>query len=237
MAIARPAATATQFDPFAAVPPCANAGRANNIAAKTANTALKTRISVRIVFSYEIAVSGWLTLPCKRPHAKRLRNSASSFKFPVCASKTGKLKPETYLVVARDCSGQIYGRKKNKDVGLDECNADVQADKEHWHADRNQGKKNQDHHVTGKHVSVKPDGQRHDSCQVANWFYHQHQCTQRNSYVHRNGAVRRPQKMFEVSDTRMAETMRVVIDESAERASQRHNRNSSRRFETRNNSK
>src|SRR5713101_4873504 len=76
IAMAIPAAAATQLVVPAAPSPWAKAGTAKHRADSAINTLLKVRIMIRIVFlSYEVAASGWLTLTWKRPHAERLKSA------------------------------------------------------------------------------------------------------------------------------------------------------------------
>src|SRR5205823_10100994 len=103
----------------------------------------------------------------------------------------------------------------------------VQAQEKYRNQHRNQRKERQSHHVTGKHICVKTDGERKDAGKVAHHFNQKHERRQR------------PHGADELLDIAMAlnsQPMIVVIDKGQKSTTQRDGRVGGGRFKSGNQS-
>src|ERR1700693_1534449 len=123
-------------------------------------------------------------------------------------------------------SRQIERGQQNENIGLQERHADVQSQKGDRHSDRNQRKEDEGDHISGEHVGIKTDGQRQDPSQMAYQFNRNHERRERG-----HGAG----KVLQVADSSVFESLRLIIEKSAQRASEWHYRHSRRGFEAGNN--
>src|ERR1700730_7011008 len=64
--------------------------------------------------------------------------------------------------------GDVNHSKQHEQVGLNDSDAEVQAEKDHWHAKRYQREEHHRQQVAGKHVGVKTNRERQNTGEVRN---------------------------------------------------------------------
>src|SRR5579884_2337798 len=179
-----PAPIGTQLG---AEPPvdCANAGEAMQSTLSVMKRYCSLRIRISPLLPLKCAVSGWLRLTVLAP--SRSRPALPEW---VANSGHGNLKkgPSTshlwrfawddnlkksMLLRSRFC--QINHGQQHKHIRLNQCDAEVQSQKDDGNRKRDQREEDQCQQIAGKHVRVKADGKRHDARQVRDDLNRKHQ--------------------------------------------------------------
>src|SRR6185437_14513529 len=128
---------------------------------------------------------------------------------------------------------QIYGREQDEYVGLDECNSDMQSDKDDRYRDRDERNENQNDHVTRKHVSVQTNRERQYSGEMADDLQRKHQERKCSASNPMHALHLRACEMRNVLKAGLSEAVCLIVDEHAERAAERDDVASGRGFESR----
>src|SRR5262249_38608010 len=127
-------------------------------------------------------------------------------------------------MLSRNSSRHINSGQQHENVSLQKRDKGMKAKKQDGNSKRHQGNKNQSHKVPRKHVRVQTNRERKHARQMANDLDWDHQGRQNR---HRAG------EMLQVFHSRMFEPLRLIIKESDDRTSQRHDRLSRGRLESR----
>src|SRR5580692_10524210 len=119
-----------------------------------------------------------------------------------------------FLVLDRDCLGQVDQGQEHENVGLDQGDSEVQAEEDDWNSQRHHGEEDQGQQVAGKHVRVKTDGERHDAGEVRDDLDGKEQ---------RSDPPDGPGKVLDVSpETLGADAVPVVVEEGQQGDAEGH---------------
>src|ERR1044071_3031855 len=116
------------------------------------------------------------------------------------------------LVLFTYSHAQIHEREHNENKSLYQRYEQVQAQKSHRNQNRDERKERQSHHVTGKHIGVKTDGERKNASKVAHHFNQKHQWRQR---------PHRADELLDVAMALNAQPVKMIVDKSQKSATQR----------------
>src|SRR5271169_3821374 len=107
------------------------------------------------------------------------------------------------LVLVRHGLAQIHHRQQHKNIGLDQCDADVQPHENYGDSNRDQRKEYESHHVSREHVGKETDVERKNSRQVAAYLDDEYQ---------RRQPPHRTQEVLDVSRAIGTDTTVVIVN-------------------------
>src|SRR5215813_7637137 len=178
------------------------------MATSITTTVMKTNIIVlRMFLSYELASSGWLT--------SALGDGALTL----------EAKLESVLLMGHGPL-QVNRCQQRENISLQECDKQVKHEKDDRDDHRNQREERARHGVTGKHICVKSDAQRHHAREMADDLDREEQPCQ---------PPHGPREVLQIADgPLLLDALNVVVEKRDERATQRYLDGAGRRFERRN---